>query len=44
MDIPRDYYDDLILYQYAKLFKPNISWPTMNMVGFVISLHKGTNF
>lgn len=40
--VPRDYPDNLILNQYAKLYKSNISWPTTNMVGFAIGLHNGT--
>lgn len=40
--VPRDYPDNLILNQYAKLYKSNISWPTTNMVGFAVGLHNGT--
>lgn len=40
--IPRDYPDNLVLNQYAKVYKSNISWPTTNMVGFAIGLHNGT--
>lgn len=40
--ITRDYPDNLILQQYAKLYKSNISWPTTNMVGFAIGLHNGS--
>ncbi|KAK7749491.1 hypothetical protein SLS53_000066 [Cytospora paraplurivora] len=40
--IARDYPDNLILDQYAKLYKTGISWPTTNMVGFAIGLHNGS--
>lgn len=40
--VPRDYPDNLILNQYAKLYKSNVSWPTTNMVGFAVGLHNGT--
>lgn len=40
--IPRDYPDNLVLNQYAKVYKSNISWPTTNMVGFAVGLHNGT--
>lgn len=39
--IPRDYPNNLILDQYAKLYDSNISWPVTNMVGFVVGLHGG---
>lgn len=40
--VPRDYPDNLILNQYAKFYKSNVSWPTTNMVGFALGLHNGT--
>lgn len=40
--IARDYPDNLILDQFAKLYDTNISWPTTNMVGFAIGLHNGS--
>ncbi|KAK7711963.1 hypothetical protein SLS64_005234 [Diaporthe eres] len=40
--IPRDYPNNLILDQYAKLYDSNISWPTTNMVGFAVGLHDGS--
>lgn len=40
--VARDYPNNLILNQYAKLYKSNISWPTTNMVGFANGLHNGT--
>lgn len=39
--ISRDYPDNLILNQYAKLYNSNISWPSTNMVGFAVGLHQG---
>lgn len=39
--ISRDYPNNLILDQYAKLYDSNISWPTTNMVGFAVGLHGG---
>ncbi|KAI3401029.1 hypothetical protein diail_734 [Diaporthe ilicicola] len=39
--ISRDYPDNLILNQYAKLYNSNISWPSTNMVGFAIGPHQG---
>lgn len=40
--VARDYPDNLILDQFAKLYDTNISWPTTNMVGFAIGLHNGS--
>lgn len=40
--INRDYPNNLILNQYAKLYDSNISWPTTNMVGFALGLHDGS--
>lgn len=42
LEIPRDYPNNLILDQYAKLYDANISWPTTNMVGFAVGLHDGS--
>lgn len=39
--IERDYPNNVILDQYAKLFGLNISWPVTNMVGFAVGLHSG---
>lgn len=39
--ISRDYPNNLILDQYAKLYDSNISWPVTNMVGFAVGLHDG---
>lgn len=39
--IPRDYPNNLILDQYAKLYESNISSPVTNMVGFAVGLHDG---
>lgn len=39
--IDRDYPDNLILDQYAKMYDLNIGWPVTNMVGFAIGLHDG---
>ncbi|KAL1868294.1 hypothetical protein Daus18300_006018 [Diaporthe australafricana] len=40
--VPRDYPDNLVLNQYARLYKSNVSWPTTNMVGFAVGLQNGT--
>ncbi|ROW08842.1 hypothetical protein VMCG_02883 [Cytospora schulzeri] len=41
-EINRDYPDNLILDQFAKMYDLNISWPVTNMVGFAIGLHEGS--
>lgn len=38
----RDYPDNLILDQFAKLYDLKIGWPVTNMVGFAIGLHNGS--
>ncbi|KUI71238.1 Protein AIG2 [Cytospora mali] len=40
--IDRDYPDNLILNQYAKMYDLNVWWPVTNMVGFAIGLHNGS--
>lgn len=39
--IERDYPNNVILDQYAKLYGLNISWPVTNMVGFAVGMHNG---
>ena len=38
----RDYPDNLILTQYAKMYDLNVSWPLTNMVGFAVGLQNGS--